>query len=332
MDNQLNILSRKAGFNSALRHFKVTTEYVARINKGANLADLVNEHLEDGRIGRHQITPLVNALLVDKFEYHSVSHNLEKTVDDASGIAETVGKWSRLDIVCVFHHPHTGVFVINPKDPESWEAALPLAKDELIVVHVGPASGEDVPPSVLRDATSDLVSLLDGRKLKGKKAYVSERKAKVEYRPAAKPSSSAEKTAGAAESAGEASQAPTAEQQEKSAQAAAKKRRMTSRIPVLVTNELFHNGNVETWKRIIESYKAKYPGLDVLIWYENERINDINALFKWGKVKHGTPIMISVVGDDPKDVSKLRRYLYEGASPRFEAFLEGGADRTLDLF
>jgi len=99
-----------------------------------------------------------------------------------------------------------------------------------------------------------------------------------------------------------------------------------------VTNELFHNGNVEAWKRVIESYRAKYPGLDVLIWYENERINDINALFKWGKVKHGTPIMISVVGDDIKDVSKLQKYLFEGASPRFEVFLRGAVNRVLDLF
>jgi len=49
---------------------------------------------------------------------------------------------------------------------------------------------------------------------------------------------------------------------------------------VNVTNELFHNGNVEAWKRIIDSYRYKYPALDVLIWYEGERINDINALFK----------------------------------------------------
>ena len=107
---------------------------------------------------------------------------------------------------------------------------------------------------------------------------------------------------------------------------------MTPRYGVLVTNELFHNGNVESWKRIIESYKAKYAGLDVLIWYDNEKINDINTLFKWGKVKHGTPIMISVVGDDIKDVSKLQKYLFEGASPRFEAFLKGAVNRTLDLF
>jgi len=107
---------------------------------------------------------------------------------------------------------------------------------------------------------------------------------------------------------------------------------MTPRYGVLVTNELFHNGNVEAWKRIIDSYKTKYPGLDVLIWYDNEKINDINTLFKWGKVKHGTPIMISVVGDDIKDVSKLQKYLFEGASPRFEVFLKGAVNRTLDLF
>jgi len=107
---------------------------------------------------------------------------------------------------------------------------------------------------------------------------------------------------------------------------------MTPRYGVLVTNELFHNGNVEAWRKIIESYKTKYSGLDVLIWYDNEKINDINTLFKWGKVKHGTPIMISVVGDDIKDVSKLQKYLFEGASSRFEVFLRGAVNRTLDLF
>jgi hypothetical protein len=70
----------------------------------------------------------------------------------------------------------------------------------------------------------------------------------------------------------------------------------------------------------------------VLIWYESERINDINALFKWGKVKHGTPIMFSVAGGNIRDVSKLQRYLFEGASPRFEVFLRGGVGRVLDLF
>ena len=107
---------------------------------------------------------------------------------------------------------------------------------------------------------------------------------------------------------------------------------MTPRYSIQVTNELFHNGNVEAWKKIVESYKMKYFDLDVLVWYENERINDINALFKWGKVKHGGLIFFSVVGESIQDVSKLQRYLFEGASPRFEVFLRGGIGRVLDLF
>ena len=107
---------------------------------------------------------------------------------------------------------------------------------------------------------------------------------------------------------------------------------MTPKYSVVVTNELFHNGNVEAWKKIIQSYNNKYPGLEVMVWYEDERINDINSLFKWGKVKHGVPIMFGVAGDEIKDVRKLQRYLFEGASHRFEAFLKGDFDRVLDLF
>ena len=72
--------------------------------------------------------------------------------------------------------------------------------------------------------------------------------------------------------------------------------RMTPLYSIPVTNELFHNGNVEAWKRIIASYKSKYAGLEVLIFYEGERIHDINTLFKWGKVKHGCAILFAVAG------------------------------------
>jgi hypothetical protein len=49
-------------------------------------------------------------------------------------------------------------------------------------------------------------------------------------------------------------------------------------------------------------------------------------------VKHGGLILFSVGGDNIQGVSRLQRYLFEGASPRFEAFLKGGIGRTLDLF
>jgi hypothetical protein len=107
---------------------------------------------------------------------------------------------------------------------------------------------------------------------------------------------------------------------------------MTPRYAVVVQNELFHNGNVEAWKRIVASYKAKYPALEVFIYYEGERILDINSLFKWGKVKHGSAIEFAVAGNEIKDVAKLQRYLAQGASNMFEAFLKGSVSSVLRLF
>jgi len=110
------------------------------------------------------------------------------------------------------------------------------------------------------------------------------------------------------------------------------KRRMTPKYSIQVTNELFHNGNVEAWKKIVESFKASHPDLDVMIFYENEVINDINTLFKWGKVKSGNLIFFQVVGENIRSVSKLQKYLFEGASPRFEQFLKLGVGKVLNLF
>jgi hypothetical protein len=89
---------------------------------------------------------------------------------------------------------------------------------------------------------------------------------------------------------------------------------------------------VEAWKRIVASYCAKYPALQVYIYYEGERILDINSLFKWGKVKHGSSIQFAVAGNDIKDVAKLQRYLVQGASHQFEAFLHGPVNNVLKLF
>ena len=107
------------------------------------------------------------------------------------------------------------------------------------------------------------------------------------------------------------------------------------KVGIQVTNELFHNGNVEAWKRIIDSYKVKYPITKVTVYYDGEIIHDINALFKWGKVKHGTSIYFSIsapTAEDIKDISKMRKYLLEGASNRFEQFLRGPVGKILELF
>ena len=214
-------------------------------------------------------------------------------------MVEAVAEWSKLNIILSYNHPQTGISIINPKKGLAWENLLPLIKDELVVIYAGPAE-DGVDTKTLSSVIKDFTSILYGKKVKPKDSYIGIRRE------------------------------PEVTVQE--ARVQAPKIRVTPRYSVQVTNELFHNGNVEAWKKIIESFKSKYTGLDVLIWYENERINDINALFKWGKVKHGGSIFFSVAGENITGVSKLQRYLFEGASPRFEAFLRGGHGMVLDLF
>jgi hypothetical protein len=301
MENDLNILSTKSGFNTALRHFKTVTGYVPELSEGTNLADLINESIEDGAIQRFQVKAIINSLLVDKLGYEYRSHNLEESIEDTKSVSEAVSEWGNLHVILSYFHPQTGLTVINPKNKVQWESILPLTRDELIVVYSGPVA-DKLDRTLLKYSIDDFLGLLYGKKVKPKKEYIGERREEVR------------------------------EEVREEAPVAAPKRRVTPRYSIQVTNELFHNGNVEAWKKIVESFTNKYIGLEVLIWYENERINDINALFKWGKVKHGGLIFFSVAGENIKDVSKLQRYLFEGASPRFEVFLRGGIGQVLDLF
>lgn len=299
MENKLNVLSSRAGFNTALRHFKSVSSYISEIQAGTNLADLINESIEEKEIDRFQVKSILYALLVDKFHYRNRSHNLASTIENADTVLNGVSKWGNIQLVVSYFHPQAGLYVINPKNKISWDSIIPVTRDELIVVFAGPIE-EELDSKTLDSAIEDFLLLFYGNKVKPKEKYLG-RRVEEEIKP-------------------------------KEAPVLAPKRRMTPRYSIQVTNELFHNGNVEAWKKIVESYKTKYTDLDVLIWYDNERINDINALFKWGKVKHGGLIFFSVVGETITNVSKLQRYLFEGASPRFEVFLRGGIGRVLDLF
>ena len=315
MENELNVLSSRAGFNTALRHFRNVTGYVSEVADGANVADLINESLDERSIERYQVKTILNALLVDKFAYTYRSYNIEETLEKADHVPEMIGEWTNIHLILTYFNPQEGQYVINPKNAVQWESILPLIRDEFAVVFAGPVENE-LKPQVLQNAIKDFISILYGKKIKAKKEYIGKRKPP----PQPPPPSQAVQSAAPEAATKVAAAAPSI------------KRRVTPRYSVQVTNELFHNGNVEAWKKIVESFKYKYADLDVLIWYENERINDINALFKWGKVKHGGLIMFSVAGENIRDVSKLQRYLFEGASPRFEVFLRGGLGKVLDLF
>jgi len=336
----LEILSTRSGFNSAVRHIKKTMEIAAKTN--ANLGDIIYE-LDDEELTSGRIGLLLRMLLVDKLGYKSASTNLESTVSDLSVLAKEFGKWNGVDLVAAYMHPEMGLLIANPKVAEELAGFGQLRKRELMVVYAGlqdKAADENC-----QKAADLALRLFEGSKVtppaaltKGKfsvKKVSKPKKAGEEAKPAAKAKSKAKATdkryASSKKPAGEAApvkKAATVTQVQSSGGPA----KMTPRYAVVVQNELFHNGNVEAWKRIIASYKAKHPNLEVFIYYEGERILDINSLFKWGKVKHGSAIEFAVAGNEIQDVAKLQRYLAQGASHMFEAFLHGPVNTVLKLF
>jgi hypothetical protein len=99
---------------------------------------------------------------------------------------------------------------------------------------------------------------------------------------------------------------------------------------VRVTNELFHYGNVEAWKRVIGEYEKTHPGCKVRVYYDGEPVRDMNALFTWGKAPWGSVIRFAVFPPVPggavRDVAKLRRRLAQASSRDFEPLLGGASD------
>ena len=327
-DTNLDVLSTRAGFNSAVRHIKKTMEIAA--NAGANLGDIIFQMDDNDELTGSRIGLILRMLLVDKLGYRTASTNLSKTVGDLSNLAKEFEKWNGVDLVAAYHHPELGLLIANPKVAGELENFGQLRKRELMVVYAG-FQGKETDDNCQKAANLAL-TMFEGAKTappaaltkgnftvknisKPKKAGEAKpEKVKAEKtKPGAKKAAGVEKKAAAAQPSG----GPT---------------KMTPRYSVVVSNELFHNGNVEAWKKIIASYKAKHPGLEVFIYYDNERILDINSLFKWGKVKHGTAIEVAVAGNDIQDVAKLQRYLTQGASKMFELFLHGPVNSVLKLF
>jgi len=313
-DNKLNLLSSRAGFNLALGHFKMALGFSDDVSEGYNLADAINESLGNREIDENQVLPIVNILLVDKFAFSFKSHNIKGSLGDVSKTADVVAGWNKIHMVLAVWESDGKINLINPADREQWNN-LTLSEGELLVLYAGPSGKSDIAASDLESCMEDFFKLLYGANIKGKKSYTDTSRVNS--------SAKAQETVPAVSGGSEVSDAQPAPVTGK---------RISTKYGITVTNELFHNGNVEAWKKVIESYKVAHPGCDVLIWYEGERINDINALFKWGKVKRGCPIMFSVAGEDIKNVAKLKKYLFEGASSRFEAFLNGPVGAVLDLF
>jgi hypothetical protein len=339
----LEILSTRSGFNSAVRHIKRTIAVMESAGS-VNLADLLYQS-DDEEMSGDRSGLVLSILLVDKMGYKAVSANLASVVADPSSLAGEFEKWKGVDLIVAYHHPELGLLVANPKIAEELAAFGSLRKRELLVVYAG--KGNAPADDNCRKAAELAISLFEGSRVKAPPALLkggfTAKPLKQKAAPKAPGAARAPKAAKKAPARkGRAAARPVQEAQRvappvvtAAAPPAATPTgpvKMTPRYAVVVQNELFHNGNVEAWKRIVASYNAAHPDLTVYIYYDGERILDINSLFKWGKVKHGSAIEFAVAGNEIKDVAKLQRYLSQGASHQFEAFLHGPVNNVLKLF
>ncbi|MDR1024106.1 MAG: hypothetical protein LBL56_00125 [Treponema sp.] len=344
----LEALSTRAGFNSAVRHIKKTLSMAGDVGDKANLGDLLYE-LSDPELTGERIALLLRMLLVDKLGYTTVSINMASVAGDLPSLSREFAAWKGVDLVVSYHHPDLGLLVANPKLAEELAGFGLLRKRELLVVYAGKGSGPA--DNDCLKAAELAAALFQGKKIKAPESLLKgnftvkkvskpeaqetagEPEARKAAKPAAKkPPSRTRKAVAAATVAAEGSRAAAPVVTSTAPAISKGPVKMTPMYSVTVTNELFHNGNVEAWKRIVSSYNAKYPNLKVYIYYEGERILDINSLFKWGKVKHGSAIQFAVAGAEIKDVAKLQRYLVQGASNQFEAFLRGPVSSVMRLF
>ena len=340
-------LSTRAGFNKSLGHFRLVSSLVDQMDRGENLADVIDQLEQNKGVEKQQIGPILNAVVIDRLSYRTLSVNLPTDTQDFDGIQNEVKNWNRFDIILAYHHPQLGISLINPKTKIQFEALQELNRDELMVAYLKAKRETDAELEPV--ALEALRELLLGRKAEETARFhdpALERPAptptprqppagvsapSVQRAPpaggtAARPP--APSRAAAASTPEPAAEAPAA----KPDSAAGGKKKVTPKYSVQVTNELFHNGNVEAWKNIVESYKAKFPQLEVHVFHDGQKVNDLNALFKWGKVKHGDVILFSVAGEEIKGVAKLQRYLFEGASLRFTNFLKKDINKVLNLF
>ncbi|MFP3042725.1 hypothetical protein LQZ19_12985 [Treponema primitia] len=296
----LGLLSTRSGFNSAVRHIKKTVGILETLETGENLSDILRrpEHRDFSGVNA---LPLFRSLLIDKLGYQALSENPASIAADFPALAVEFAQWEAVDLVAAFHDPPF-LLTANPKNAEQLASLGKVRPRELLTVYVGNAI-RDVPQEICRVAAETAIALFSGgRPDIAPELYIAG-------------GSLAKKVATA-----------------KPASRGSPPVKTTPLYSVTVTNELFHNGNVEAWKRIIQSYNAKYPMLKVHVYYGDEAILDINSLFTWGKVKHGGSIQFAVSGSDIRDVAKLQRYLAQGSSSKFEPFLESPEKGALKLF
>ena len=327
------------GFNKSVQYVKIVNFTHKYLQQGFNFADIFFEVQKKKKVSQEQITWLVKLILMDKYQYIGRTFNLQNEIFNFQELKRVIKQCEDFDIVLMYHHPVIGIILLNGFNEELWKEVENFDINQFLVVYVKPLKkGLEKRVDDFFEHFSDFIQ--EDKKFIKKfssgtsnyKSLTNDRK-DIAQAPTTTPTPTTP-TPTTTDIKKEDKEKQVVDREEKTQMSTSvpKNIKSTPRYSVQVTNELFHNGNVEAWKNIVESYEKSHPTLNVQIFHEGQHIKNINALFKWGKVKNGDVILFSIVGNDFKDISKLQRYLFEGASNRFQIFLKKDLNRELILF
>ena len=261
---EFEVFSSKEGFNRSLSHFQAVSDVLGDLEDYDNLADLLSELLSEKEIDQIQLAPTIQALLVDKYGYSYDSLNLPDTISDFANLRGEIATWKAVDIVITYLHPELGFTVINPKNPAHWDQVRELKRNELVTVYSGSIRDAEKNRKLFDSALKLVIDMFLGKKPKTPDTL---RKGKYVFRknkpePVKKTRAPAKKKTAAPRKQSSAVSAPAVKAPVKAAEpepAPSANKRMTPFYSVPVTNELFHNGNVEAWKKSSRATRRSIP-------------------------------------------------------------------------
>ena len=267
LNSKLNF-STVEGFNSCVGYVKITGVVSRYVTLGCNFADIVDNFSD--KLDSSQVSFLLSSILVDKFKYMYLSFNMTRKIANLSQVYSKLCKWNQFNTVVVYYHPQLGVIVLNPQDNRGWQN-IEFVSSEFVSIYTKPK--QDLKKEQAYDYLVDVKKVIEGDTTSDKSHYtgltsVVKNIKQVKMDLAKKQSAKVDKSSGSPDEPIVVQRA-TSPQQARIAQAIEhsvdkppeqtlekpvppstvqekpKTRRLTPKYSVQVSNELFHNGNVE---------------------------------------------------------------------------------------
>ena len=290
-----------------MRYLVHLTSFLKEIKQGKNLADLIHSAVQNGHLENNGALSLASTILRDKLKWETKATIISESRLDFHNIVASTKKWNKVSLIVLIYFPFlqqaNWFSVVNPKKQEQWDLIWsPLVRNQLIQVYAQTTNNNKKLALYALDSFHKL--------LKGEEIDVNKEEDLIDKNLAAKKSSNREDSR------------PTKTTNLK----------VTPLYNVQVTNDVFHNGNVEAWKNVIESYCNVHPDTQINVYYEGELIRNLNSLFQWGKVKNKSFIFFQVRGSSISQLHRLQKSLFEAASPRFKFFLKKNINISLNIF